>query len=150
MALTRQTYRGRATKWTNLNRFYEIKRDVWSDIRKRQRDMLVNKAFSPQAYKFTHNLETCEGWKWIVSRLEKASTKPNPVTYLNQINIYKLEMCMTEIESELKRIQEYTLEQEKLPLAETDGYKYNQQYCISVGELQELAAQEFGTDFESE
>ena len=142
MQFARKQYRGRPTKWHFLNQFFTIRRETWPVLRDRQRTLLVGGRISVQAFKFEYNLECCSGWKWIQSRIEKAYQKKDPLAAINQINIYRLEQCVEEVKAFLEKIEAFTSTQESLPLAETEGYAYNQQWDISPEELEAILAED--------
>ena len=140
MQFARQQYRQRPTKWHFLNRYYTIQRGSWADVREKQKQLLVEGRISVQAYNFDYNLETCQGWKWISERIAKAFKKPDPLAAMNQINIYRLEQCVEDVEKNLDRILAFMVDQESRPLEETEGFKYNAKWNVPLAERQAIAA----------
>ena len=139
MQFARQQYRQRPTKWHFLNRFYSIQREGWKGVREQQKQLLVEGRISVQAFTVDHNLETCQGWKWIQDRIAKAYKKPDPLAAMNQVNIYRLEQCVEDVEKNLERIRAFVVEQSTLPLEETEGFKYNATWKVPVEERQAIA-----------
>lgn len=146
MKFARTHYRGKPTKWTRLDRYYHIQREIWPELKERLKELLRAGRVSAQAYKFDYDLERNTDWQWIKRKLKIANTKPDPITYLNQLNIYRLELAMQSIEAELERIQTFANEQTRLPLEKTEGWRYNQRYHISEEEYKALAEAENGVE----
>lgn len=142
MQFSRKQYRGRPTKWLYLNRFFDIRRAIWPPIRERQLALFISGRISVQAFKFDYNLECCTGWKWIQAQVNRAHTKEDPLQSIGQINIYRLEQCIDEIEAFLKKVETFMSEQAALPLEETEGYSYNQHWGISPTELEAMVAED--------
>lgn len=95
MRFARKKYRNRPTKWQFLNRFYNIQRETWPQLKEALEELSVE----------TNPLEEMPEWQWIVRKISKANTKPDPVAHLNQINIYRLEQCVLAIEERVKELQ---------------------------------------------
>lgn len=142
MQFIRTQYRQRPTKWIYLQRYYNIQRTLGKELRSEQRRLLLEGRMSLPAYQHDYNLEACTEWKWIQNQLRRASTKPEPLKALNQINIYRLEQCVDAIEDLLKRAWDFIHEQDQLPLEETEGYKYNTRWNISQADIEAFVASE--------
>lgn len=139
MKPSERTYRGRPTKWSYLNQYYEAKRTTMKKVQERMQHLLGEGRLSMQYYLGECNIERNEGYLWIEHKLKLAQDKKDPTAYLNQINIYKLEQSVHDFLQALKRIAEYLDTQEELPLEETDGYAYNKRFNVSLADVRAFA-----------
>ena len=141
-----RTYRGRKTKWFYIDRYYAIIRTVWPEMRELQKKLLIEGRLSVKAFKYECDISRIGEFTWLQERIARAAKKANPIDNLNQINIYRLEQAIRQVDEWLVCTQDFLNLQISSPLEETEGYVYNKQYGISQEEL--LAVAENANGFE--
>ena len=144
----RPTYKGRPTKWVNLNRFYEFRRTLWPELRKRQQAIYLEGKLSAAEYLEALNLTKNPSWMWIEQMLLKASKKKDPMAVLGQLNIQMLEDAIGDLNRQYKYLRAYTTTLEETPLEECTGYVFNRKFSVTREERQEVIDHE--ADFTEE
>jgi hypothetical protein len=140
----RQTYGGRPTKWVFISRFYDYKRDKWKTLRERMKALFLEGKLAAGEYLETLNMEKNPSWEWIQSKLDRASTKKDPTGALGQIDIYKLEEAVKDLDRQYRYCERYIRTIESSPLEECPGWVFNQKFHVTQEERQAVIDNETG------
>lgn len=144
MAKHVRIYRNRPTKWYYLEQYFELNRSGWKLLRAKMKEMLLEGRLGIPEYLFTYNLEQLEEYRWIQERVNRAYAKTDPIRAINQINIYKLEECVEAINVKFKEIATSIEAIERLPLEETFGFQYNQEFHMDREDREAFLSNEVG------